>query len=278
MGFKKILSLGLAVGLCFSVAGCNRPNSTEDGPADGKTPLYVGVYDGAVGYEMVTQIANAYEKDHPEVDVLIRHKRTEYDDASLISKIQYGDEDLYFGSTNWLETLAKNKLVLDLTDTITEKIYNDEGELTKENPTKSIRDILWDDWEYFCQVDVGNGNRFYGVPNYTPVAGINYDADLFEDYGYEVPETYDELKTLMDRMIVDKITPFTVAQYNYIMEAAIAFYANYEGKENFRLNTTYSGTDSNLGEITERTAWKLQQQEGRKAYYQFYYDLANNSQ
>lgn len=276
--FKKIFCVGLAMGMTFLAFGCDRSGIEGEQLEEGKTPLYVGVYDGAVGYEMVTQIANAYEKDNPDVDVIIRHKRSEYDDASLVSKIRYGDEDLYFGSTNWLETLAKNNLILDLTDTVTEKIYDNAGELTSENATKSIQDILWDDWEYFCQVDTGNGNRFYGVPNYGPVAGISYDADLFEEYGYEVPETYDQLKLLMDRMLVDKITPFTVAQYNYIMESAIAFYANYEGKANFRLNTTFNGTDSNLGEITEQTAWKLQAQEGRRAYYQFYYDLASNPQ
>ena len=275
---KKFLALLLALSACCSMVACGDRSSLveEDGtsgPEEGKTPLYIGVYDGAVGYEWALQVEKMYEADNPDVDVIVRHQKTRYDDSSLLLQIEYNDEDIYFGSNNSLVNLAKNGLVADLSEIITEKIYDNNGNLVESGATKSIQDTLWDEWESFCKLD----NKFYAIPNFMPVAGITYDADLFEDKGYTVPETYDELITLMNRMVTDKITPFTVANsYPYIVDAALAFYANYEGKNNFLLNSTYNGVDSNLGEITLQTAWKLQAQEGRKAYLQFYYDLAKN--
>lgn len=282
---KKIVTvLALALAACSSFAACDnsglRNESTGDVPQEGKKALYVGVYDGAVGYAWAQEIEKMYEAEHDDVDVIIKHKRGEYDDATLFSKIKTSDEDIYFGSSNDIQALAKRGSVLDLTDIVTEKIYNNNGDIVESGATKSIVDTLWDEWEAYSKVDVGDGKgeRFYAIPNFTPAGGISYDADLFEAKGYEVPETYDELKTLMDRMVADRIIPFTFSSaYPYIYDTAMAFWANYEGKNNFALNSTFKGTDSVLGEINESNAWKLMEQEGRKAYLQFYYDLAHNS-
>lgn len=274
---KKKLAILMSISMLAGtlLTACNRPSSGDDGPAEGKTPLFVGVYDGAPGYEFAKQMEILYEAEHPDVDVLVKHKKGEYDDATLVSKIDSADEDIYFGSNNDLAGLAKNGSVLDLTELISEKIYDDNGDLTSTNPTKSIKDTLWDEWEPFCKVDVDNGlgERFYAIPNFMPLGGLSYDADLFEEKGYEVPETYDELIELMDQMVADRIIPVTVSAYAYIYTTAIAFWANYEGKNNFLLNSTFSGTDSNLGEINLQNAYKLMNQEGRKAYLQFYYDI-----
>ncbi|MBQ8658218.1 MAG: extracellular solute-binding protein [Clostridia bacterium] len=275
---KKFLAV-LSSLLCVTLVGCNsgqRP--TPDSGDDGTDPtrakkLIVGVYDGAVGYEFAESIAELYEAYNKDVDVVIKHKKNEYDDGSLISKIAYNEEDMYFGSGNNLLSFVHNGLVAELTDAVREKVYDAEGNYDPINGTKSIEDIMWDEWEAFNMID----GKYYGIPNFSPAGGISYDEDLFEAKGYQVPETYDELITLMNQMVVDKITPFTVCSVqDYIISTAVAFYANYEGKNNFLLNSTYSGTDSNLGKIDYTNAYLLQQQEGRKAYFQFLYDLAHN--
>lgn len=270
---KKIISIITALILVSAMLGCfERPNPDPPGPAPGKLPLYIGVYDGAVGYEWALQIEKLYEELNPDVDVIVKHKKTEYDDASLLSKISYNDEDIYFASNNSLVNLSRNGLVADLSEFIEEKIYDNNGDLS-DNPTQSIRDTMWREWESFCKVD----GKFYAIPNFSPIAGLIYDADLFNEKRYEVPETYQELKQLMQRMVSDSITPFTVANsYPYIVDAAMAFYANYEGKNDFMLNTTFSGTDDEFGDINLQNAYKLQSQAGRKAYLQFYHDLAHN--
>lgn len=273
---KKTIAATLLLSVVFAFTGCGgaTQNSVESGDEsdDARTKLVVGVYDGAVGSVWAEEIEKRYEAVHPDVNVVIKVKKGDYDDQSLTSRIPYNEEDVYFGSVNSLTSLVSKGLVADLTETVTEKVFNDAGELAASGATKSILDTMWEPWKAFNMVD----GKYYAISNFAPVGGLSYDADLFEEKGYEVPETYDDLKELMNRMVADGITPLTIGDYPYIWYAAMAFWANYEGVDNFALNSTFSGTDSNLGEITPETAYKLTEQEGRKAYLQFYYDLAKN--
>lgn len=267
--FVKILAVMMSVACMFATVACGRGKQDDDG----RTKLVVGVYDGAVGSVWAKELEKQFETLHPDVNVVIEIKRTDYDDQALTSRMPYNKEDIYFGSVNSLTALVRAGHVADISETVTEKIYNDDGELVESGATKSIEDTLWDDWKQFSVID----GKYYAIPNFTPLAGISYDADLFEEKGYTVPETYDELKTLMNRMVADGITPFTIgADHPYIWYSGMAFWANYEGKNNFMLNSTFSGTDTNLGEVTPATANVLLDQEGKKAYLQFYYDLARN--
>lgn len=275
MKIKKFLASALSLLFVFSFAACG-PNERGEGgeeedPNDNRTRLTIGVYDGAVGYAWADELEKEYEALHKDVNVVIRHKRGDYDDTSLLSRIPYNTEDIYFGAVNSLQNLVLKGHVEDLTSLAREKCYDDDGNLVESGATKSIEDRLWDPWEAFNKID----GKYYGLPNFTPPAGISYDADLFEQKGYAVPKTYSEFKDLMDRMVSDGITPMTIADHEYIWFAAIAFWANKEGVNNFSLNSTFSGTDSNLGEITPATATKLLDQEGFKAYLQFYKDLAS---
>lgn len=92
-----------------------------------------------------------------------------------------------------------------------------------------------------------------------------------------LPETYTQFVTLMDQMAsVDSIIPLTWSVLGY--QARIAYnyiYANYEGFNDFSLNNSFSGTDSEFGEINDSNAWQLRGQQGRKAALQLFYDLAN---
>ncbi len=272
---KKILTMLLSVLLVGSFTACGGGRGTGGGGGDddnGRTRLTVGVYDGAVGYAWAEELEKEYEALHTDVNIVINHKKGDYDDQSLSSRIPYNKEDMYFGSANSLTALVQKGHIIDLTDLVQEKCYDDAGNLVASGGTKSIEDRMWDPWEAFNKVN----DRYYGVPNFAPAAGISYDADLFEEKGYEVPETYTEFKNLLDRMVADEITPMTIADHEYIWFSAIAFWAEYEGVNNFMLNSTFEGTDSVLGAVTPETAGKLVGQQGRKAYLQYYKDLASN--
>ncbi len=259
--------------MCFSIVGCGRGDTQSSiDENDDRTKLVVGVYDGAVGYEWAKVLEKQYEAIHSDVNVVIQHKRGDYDDSSLLSRIKINDEDIYYLSVNNIDAYINRGLVADLTDVVTEKIFNDSGDIVESGATKSIEDTMWEDWKYFNKTSDG---KYYSIPNFTPAAGITYDADMFEEYGWEVPTTYDEFRALLDTIYGAGVTPMTIGDGYYIWYAAMAFWANYEGHDNFFLNSTFSGTDSNLGEITEDNAAVLAKQEGRRAYLQFYYDLAS---
>ncbi len=276
---KKKLAIALAALTCFSLTACGTKGGSSNGgevidPDDTRKQLIVGVYDGAVGKEWATVLEKEYEALHTDVNVVIRSKKGDYDDQSLLSRIARNDEDIYYLSVNNINSFIEKGLVANLTKVVTDKVFNDSGDLVESGATKSIEDTMWDIWKGFNKTSDG---EYYSIPNFTPAAGITYDADLFTEKGWQVPETYDELKTLLDTIAADGITPFTVGNEMYIWYTAIAFWANYEGANNFMLNSTFSGTDSNLGEITPDNAYELAKQEGRKAYLQFYYDLAREN-
>ena len=62
----------------------------------------------------------------------------------------------------------------------------------------------------------------------------------------------------------------TLYQRNYVLSQIAA---TYEGKTNFELNYTFSGTDSKLGEINQENGYKLLEQEGKKKAIEFAYDI-----
>ena len=48
----------------------------------------------------------------------------------------------------------------------------------------------------------------YSVPYVANAAGILYNRDMFEEHGWEIPETWDELLALCDEIEAEGILPF----------------------------------------------------------------------
>ena len=278
---KRVLALMLGCTTVLGMIGCGGvPGSESSGenPNDTRKKLVVGVYDGAVGYAWAQELEKMYEAINPDINVVITWQKAPYDDGMLIKNkaIEINDEDVYFLSSNNITPAIEGNMIEDITDIVTEKIYDNDGNLVESGATKSIEDIMWPAW----RAGYKTGDKYYVLPNFTPAVGINYDADLFTEKGYNVPKTYTELKTLMNRMVSDGVTPFTFSQmHEYIIgTAATAMYAQYEGLSNFMLQSTFSGTHSVLGEITLENGYKLQEAGGKYAAVQFMRDLAVNSQ
>lgn len=54
--------------------------------------------------------------------------------------------------------------------------------------------------------------QIYAVPTYNvSLAGIFYNQEIFEQYGLEVPKTVSELEAVCDRLVVEGIIPFALA-------------------------------------------------------------------
>lgn len=277
-GKRKALALSLACVLTFGglASACTVDNPYLNGGTvidETKTQLYVGVYNGALGYEYLVEYKEMYEAKHPEVQVIIDNKKAEYDSV-LTTKMPNNRQDLYFLSHNSYYDFCRAGILEDLTDTISEKTYDANMNLVASGGTNSILDSMYDDFKPIYERD----GRYYAIPNFMSPAGVFYDAQLFEEMDYEVPETYNELISLMNTMVLDEITPFCFSGMLYIVTNALSgVWASYEGANDYNLNNTFNGTDSTLGEITEQNGYILQQQEGKKAALKFAYDLMHNS-
>lgn len=272
---KKLLALLLAILTVFSATACTIVED-DGGNDDALYTLNVGFYQGGLGSKYMDEIIKLYEKANPDVNVQLRPGKLEFADGSLIPQISdaQASMDLYVLDSNNYQTFYQGGYLEDITDITTKKVYDNDGNLVGNGGTQSIEDMMWDDYVTAYKTPEG---KFYALPNYVSFPGIIYDADLFEDFGYEVPETYPEFYALMESMVLDGITPFAFSNDDYIILAGLeSFVAMYEGRSDYLIRSTYNGTHSRVGEITLENAYKLQEAEGKKAGLQLAHDLANN--
>ncbi len=274
---KKLLIMLLAVVMIFTVVGCSRPEAGNKEEIDpNRTQIYVGFVNAALGEEYMKQLDADFEALYPQYQVILNPVgQDEYKDGALEATMRVSENNIFFLDSNSYDNYAGTGVAEELTELVNEKIYDDNGNLVadKSTATKSIIDTMYPEWRGFHLTDDG---KYYAIPNYMSTPGIIYDADLFDDMEWEVPETYPELIALMDEMTNNQITPFAFsAKFDYIaLPSFYSAYASYEGKNDFLLNSTLNGTDSTLGAINKDNAYLLQTQEGKKAAIRFVADLA----
>ena len=183
---------------------------TSCGPTSQRTDateLWICVYDGGYGIEWANTIGAAFEEKtgipvHVEAD------------TSILSRLEStlkdgGDYDIYMShGINWQEYAMKGYLA-ELDDLYESSVEGYEGKFI---------DRLVDTAAENSKLDVkGNGEEHYYKVCWTQGAGgILYNMDMFEENGWEVPETYDDLvklcKTINDAGLVafddEEVRPF----------------------------------------------------------------------
>lgn len=180
---NKLLTMNFALMLLFTscIVGCggssNRPSSDT---------LYVCVYDGGYGTEWIAQIAQDYEA---KTGVHVEYSS----DTSILDRLEsqlrdQSDYDIYMShDINWRSYAAEGYLA-DLDDvysytyedgsTFAERLCNGAEEISKTTGSDGVEE------------------HYYKVCYTQGAGGLVYNVDLFEENGWEVPTTYDELVTL----------------------------------------------------------------------------------
>ena len=246
------------------------------------------------------------------VDVELSPGLAEFNGATLLDSLSTRDETVFMlmGNPAFNDYIARDLLV-DLSDTVEAKIYDKDGYFAADtgNEAKySIEDLMA---EGYSEIERYVDGKCYGVPFMASMGGIIYDADLFnkfklfydengriganfEDidkgecstgpdgklgtYDDGMPKTLAEFSSLLSYMAGKNIIPFAFSgAHTYVKNIAYqALHAGYEGYDNYKLNYTLKGTDSNLGEINPSNYTKLLDQEGRKYAMKFFYEIAKN--
>lgn len=307
---KRFISLMLAIGLLlsvFCVSGCVAETEIDKN----KTQLYIGVTDGGLGREYIENYIKDYEAIHQDVQIIPSYKKTEYQTDMLKTNMPYNKQDVYFLWSCDYQSFAANNLLLDITDITTEKAYDADGELS-ENGTLSIADRFKDEiFTTHYNLGTKDAPKYYGLPFYSFPVGIIYDADLFEskslyftsdgtigakstdaDLGAGpdgvsgtlddgLAPTWNDFMELLQYMRSASIIPFTWCgafsyQKEYVIQSIIA---NYSGKDNYTLNYSLNGHESDLDEdINVDSGYLLGAQPGKKAALKAAYDILSNSE
>ncbi|MDD6994747.1 MAG: extracellular solute-binding protein [Candidatus Borkfalkiaceae bacterium] len=308
---KKRQLTCLAIGFLVAstsvfAAGCGfkGDNSGEQEKVDpNRKQLYVGYYNGGMGLDWMNQLKYGFEEKYPEYQVMIEPDKEKYSYTNLRSYMPDGKEDIYFTTSIQMMDYKTNGLIADITEAVTQP-------LTEFGESVSIADKMDSDSRNHYAVTENGKTSYYAIPYFDALYGYVYDVDLFEErklfissveggkitwtgaenksvgrdgkagtFDDGLPETYEQMKSLFNRMQNMGITPVTWAgAYTGYREWFLdSIWAGYEGLSNFKLNYTFSGTDSSLGEITNQNAYLLQQQSGKLAALTLAHDLASKN-
>lgn len=188
--------------LATVVTGCGGNTDTNNGgTTDEKTVMKFDAFEGGNGREVWEEMEKAFEAKNENIDVQLRF---EADLPSVLQKENatgaYSDLVYYnLGqSSQFTETQLQTGEVLDISD-----VFADVADTVRADFADSA-----------VSKYLGDGKNYLAPISFSPT-GLFYSKTLFEEKGYEVPTTWDEMYTLGDKAKADGIALFTYPTAGY---------------------------------------------------------------
>lgn len=202
----KLLSFSMAAAtMVCSMAGCfggggssasGNVNADLDGSLtltvnEGATKSVVFEYlDAGFGDDPYIAVANAYMAKNKDVQIYLLPNVEIDNTVNSALTTNTNVSDLYsFKSDKSIKSWGANGLVEDLSGLLKENTA--DGVTMEASMTGSSVN------------SVKHGDKVYGVPEYTNVNGFVYNVGLFEQYGWQIPQTTADLEALCKKIIAD---------------------------------------------------------------------------
>lgn len=221
MKSKRFLTMLLLVVMTFAVFGMNACKKDEKPSGnygnvtfvektgemylknkEGKTPVKI-TYSEGNGSEWIRTLSAKFLEDEAGKNYYIVLTVDEQATTAMSSKLEDGanlDDIYYLLASPWQSYAALDQLeCLD-------DLYNS----TPDGETRTILDKITGSWKTYGQAYNKNELHYYIFPNNTPVTGLVYNKTMFDEYGWEVPETTAELEALCKKIVADtkgKVAP-----------------------------------------------------------------------
>ncbi|MCH5171594.1 MAG: extracellular solute-binding protein [Erysipelotrichales bacterium] len=181
MKIKKIIPVVLlAAGLSSGLASCGGSNSSNT--------LNIVCIEASYGVDWINTLVENFKVTHPGVEVNLKadYSAKEIIKSNLASS--RNNDDLYICvDTAWKSYAAQSKF-LDLTDFLEETV---DG--------VTVKDKIADEFKDSIEFTRSNGEKkVYRLPFTSGIGGIYYNKKMFEDNGWTVPTTFDDLMTLCE--------------------------------------------------------------------------------
>ncbi|MEV7756953.1 extracellular solute-binding protein [Microbacterium sp. NPDC089180] len=170
--------------MAASLAAC----ASASGESGGNVEVTVSVYNEAAVVKTVTALAEAFQKENPNVTVTVNPRPT-------------GTEG---------DNLVKTQLSTGEMDSVL--LYNSGSLFQALNPDQTLTDLSDQSWA----ADVASGFKpvvstdsgFYGAPLGTSYAGaVVYNKKVFADLGIDVPKDWASFKAAAEKIKAAGITP-----------------------------------------------------------------------
>lgn len=222
----------------------------------------------------------SFEEGKTGVQVTIL-KSTNYGGEAVLDTLQSEEADVWFTETMNYKDHINYENLADITDVVTEPLKEyGEDESIADKIDASYRDFLnvgtedapqyyaipfYDgcyglvyDKDLFAEKnlyfkssgtevgDAADNLGFVSSESDTKSAGVDGKLGTYDD---GLPATYAQFKALLAKMVENDITPFVYGgsnAMNYTLRTMTSFWAQAEGAEGYRLNSTLSGTADDL--------------------------------
>lgn len=228
-------AIALATALSLSLAACSSggDDATEPGGSGDSVTLQMAALEGGYGIELYEKAIEAFEAQHEGVTIELQASKAIEDEISPNMQAGRFPDLVLLGqgrAAGLTETLIKDNSVEDLTDVLGMSVPGEEvtvGEKITDGIIGSLGTNPYGD------------DKTYLMPlNYAPT-GLVYDAGLFEEKGWEVPQTWDEFLALGETAEAEGISLFTYPTSGYMDSYFFSLFATIGGDDFFNAVTTY---------------------------------------
>ncbi len=223
-----IVAVGLSIAL---ITGCSgNGGETTGGDAD---TLEIAAFAGGYGAEMYEKVVAAYEEANPDVDIELNATRTLVDE--LTPQVAAGDyPDLVVlglgGPEGFTESFVRDESLEELTDVL---------DMTIPGEDVTVGDKLTDGIVGNLSTNPYGDDRVFLMPVNASPTGLVYNQGIFEQKGWEVPTTWDEMLALGETAKAEGIALFTYPTAGYLDSYFFSLAAAVGGEDFYRSVVTY---------------------------------------
>src|SRR5690554_4036373 len=143
---------------------------------------------GGVGEEWLDKLVERFESDYSEfefesgsgkkgVQVVVDHSQ-KYRETVSFHTMNFDSNHVFFTEAVNVNELARLGLLLDISDTVDEQLKGEENSILEKFHEQHVSGL-----------NAFDGN-YYAIPHYSLFNGINYNIDLFDDYGFYISDEY----------------------------------------------------------------------------------------
>ena len=222
---KKIIALLLTLALVLSLAVCGVS-------ADSATTIKVAAIETAYGSQIWADVAEAFTEQTGIQVELTTDKNLEDVISASMQGFEFPDViHLATGRPAGLtEQFIKDQAIAEITDVLSMTVPG-ESQLVSEKISGGFT-------ETSLTNPYGDGKTYLAPMFYSP-CGLFYNAKLFEEKGWEVPTTWDEMWALGDKAAAEGIALFTYPTAGYYDAFLYALMYSIGGPEFFDAATHY---------------------------------------
>lgn len=235
MKLKKVIALAcLGTIIASSLAGCGTKDSSGDSKKSETTTLKVAALESAYGADMWKEIATAFEKINPgvKVELQIDKKIEDIIDPAMKAGNYPDVVHLAIGRDKALtETLIKENQLSDLTSIL---------DMTVPGEEKKVKDKIIPGFTDTLVTNPYSDGKTYLAPMFYGPCGLFYNEALFQEKGWELPKTWDEMWELGEKAKKEGISLFTYPTTGYFDTFFYALLSEVGGPEFYNKAMNYS--------------------------------------